>query len=417
MKKIVTSIVLVTLMLLCFALPVFAVDFEDTEKHANKDAIDILSTLQIMNGYNDTTFGPNDTLTRGQACAIMVRTLADASGTKVFKNSIDIFDDVAYDHRFRAEIDTAYRMGIMNGYDNGNFGPEDAVTYDQMFTIVLNTLGYSVNNLNGTWPTNVRNQSIILELTNEVNIQDFSAACPRAHAAQIIVNAFTKNMVTFNGYAFTVASDLFIETLNYKVSAVTTKDGEIGHKYLAFNKNNKAYVTNVKLTTEVVGEFDGETGFVVDKKTINIKGMDIDRYYNGEAVEYFNMLAKGDKATLIYLDDELISIVAWEYDTYIPTKTPASVIKDLKEYQSGISTVTVKDGKTYVSNDFAFGYVKECYTKKDSTIVEFTDGSAYTIKNTVDVAVNSGVIAEKAYMIIFFDYENNIAGYRVICND
>ena len=156
MKKVLSIFLSLAMAMSLMAAPASAY-FNDTVNHSNADAIEVLNTLGIVNGYSEDEFGPNDELTRAKICAIMVRAMTD----DISKTYNDTFTDVPYNHPFRAEIDTAYHMGIMNGYDDGNFGPEDAVTYDQMFTIVLNTLGYSVNNLNGTWPTNVRNQSII----------------------------------------------------------------------------------------------------------------------------------------------------------------------------------------------------------------------------------------------------------------
>lgn len=47
--------------------------FKDTEKHWAKDNIAIASAHGIVNGYDSTTFGPNDPITREQMAVMVVK--------------------------------------------------------------------------------------------------------------------------------------------------------------------------------------------------------------------------------------------------------------------------------------------------------------------------------------------------------
>ena len=124
MKKVLSIFLSFAVAMSMMAIPAFAY-FDDTVNHPNADAVEVLNTLGIVNGYNEDEFGPENELTRAEICAIMVRAMTD----DISKTYNDTFTDVPYNHPFRAEIDTAYHMGIMNGYGDGRFGPDDNVSY------------------------------------------------------------------------------------------------------------------------------------------------------------------------------------------------------------------------------------------------------------------------------------------------
>ena len=189
MKKVLSIFLSLTMAMSLMAAPASAY-FNDTVNHSNADAIEVLNTLGIVNGYSEDEFGPNDELTRAQICAIMVRAMTD----DIEKAYNDTFTDVPYDHPFRAEIDTAYHMGIMKGYGDGKFGPDDFVNYNGMITIMLNALGYNSKVLPGSWPENIQKYADKLDLPEGLTITDYTANCTRAEACQIIYNAFHKNL-------------------------------------------------------------------------------------------------------------------------------------------------------------------------------------------------------------------------------
>jgi hypothetical protein len=49
---------------MCFSCTAFAADFKDTVNHPNREAIDVINTLNVIEGYPNGDFGPNETLTR-----------------------------------------------------------------------------------------------------------------------------------------------------------------------------------------------------------------------------------------------------------------------------------------------------------------------------------------------------------------
>ena len=55
-----------------------------------------------------------------------------------------IYDDVNQEHWASGYITALYRQGIVNGDENGNFNPENNVTYIETAKMIVNSLGYSV---------------------------------------------------------------------------------------------------------------------------------------------------------------------------------------------------------------------------------------------------------------------------------
>ena len=194
MKKFI-AIIMAVIMVMSFATIAFAAnEFTDVSNSRYEDAINGLYNLGIINGYSATKFGTNYTLTRAEACAIIVRALY---GEKTVPNVIN-FTDVSYRDWFYDYVNTAVYYDIMHGYNATTFAPNDEITYDQMATLVLNALGYNAPKLTGKWPTNVRTIANRLNLyTNLSYFIDGSEYITRGEACQMLYNALDCYVVEY----------------------------------------------------------------------------------------------------------------------------------------------------------------------------------------------------------------------------
>lgn len=84
----------------------------------------------LMLGVSDTEFAPEATLTRGMLVTILYR----LAGEPAFMND-NVFDDVESGSWYEKAIVWANGKGIVFGYGDGKFGPEDPVTREQMAAI------------------------------------------------------------------------------------------------------------------------------------------------------------------------------------------------------------------------------------------------------------------------------------------
>ncbi|ARK24115.1 hypothetical protein SporoP37_05080 [Sporosarcina sp. P37] len=99
-------------------------------EHPAYEAIIALNEIGVIKGYEDSTFKPEKSITRGQAAAMINRELNLEASTQV------TFKDVAIDHHFAADIAALNEAGILQGYETGEFGLNDKLTRAHLAAIV-----------------------------------------------------------------------------------------------------------------------------------------------------------------------------------------------------------------------------------------------------------------------------------------
>jgi len=87
---------------------------------------------KLMNGTSATLFSPNNTLTRGMVVTVLYR----MEGEPDVAELDNPFPDVAAGQYFTNAVIWASDKKIVLGYDNGNFGPNDNVTREQLATML-----------------------------------------------------------------------------------------------------------------------------------------------------------------------------------------------------------------------------------------------------------------------------------------
>lgn len=100
----------------------------------------------IFKGATDTTFEPDTAITRGMIVTVLGRSSGIAD-----EYAETGFADVAADEYYAAHIKWAAENGIVQGYGDGNFGPDDAVTREQMATIIYRYMVYLGRGPVGAW--------------------------------------------------------------------------------------------------------------------------------------------------------------------------------------------------------------------------------------------------------------------------
>ena len=98
------------------------------------NAVSTMVNMGIIQGYEDGTFRPNANITRAEFAAIAARFMS--SGYDVEE---DLFTDIA-NHWARESINDAAMAGWINGYEDGTFRPDAAITRAEAVTLVNNVL-------------------------------------------------------------------------------------------------------------------------------------------------------------------------------------------------------------------------------------------------------------------------------------
>ncbi|MDI6689736.1 MAG: S8 family serine peptidase [Actinomycetota bacterium] len=103
--------------------------------------IEFMADQELISGYPDGLFRPADPVFRSQFTKMLVNSLGFPLNTK-YKG---YFTDVPPNHWGWQYIETAYEMGIIRGYGDGRFGPEDLATRAHLATMLVRGLGIATN--------------------------------------------------------------------------------------------------------------------------------------------------------------------------------------------------------------------------------------------------------------------------------
>ena len=97
------------------------------------DGAEYVYANYIMNGTGETTFGPNTTVSRG----MIVQILYNLVGNPDVEGDTD-FTDVTDDYWSAKAIAWAVNNGVVNGFEDGTFRPDENMTREQMAAILQN---------------------------------------------------------------------------------------------------------------------------------------------------------------------------------------------------------------------------------------------------------------------------------------
>ena len=115
-------------------ITIYVTPFSDVRKDSwYVSAVNYCYNNGIIRGTTDTTFSPETKLTRAMLVTILHRKEGEkyVSGVSKFQ---DVQDTSAY---YYVAVKWATQNGIVSGYDNGNFGPNDPITREQL-AVILN---------------------------------------------------------------------------------------------------------------------------------------------------------------------------------------------------------------------------------------------------------------------------------------
>ena len=150
-KRLLSAVLVCSVLLTCFVvMPVSAAftDVKDTDRNAQ--AITVLNKLGIINGYDDGSFKPNNNVTRAEFTAMLLRTRGMGTVGSTSLENPPFPDVTTPDVSWAiANIRTAREMGIINGYDDGTFKPNNNVTYQEAVKMIVCALGYGEMGVEG----------------------------------------------------------------------------------------------------------------------------------------------------------------------------------------------------------------------------------------------------------------------------
>lgn len=108
--------------------------FSDLQGHWAKTDIELLANKWIVNGMTDQQFVPEANVTRAEFAAMLVRSLG------LVETKVNTFQDVQSTDWFAGAVGSAYKAGLINGYEDSTFQPNAMITREQMVAMVIRAM-------------------------------------------------------------------------------------------------------------------------------------------------------------------------------------------------------------------------------------------------------------------------------------
>ena len=211
--------------------------YSDTDNSSYKSAIDELSQLGIINGFEDGTFKPQDNVTRAQA-ATMFATALGYSDTKYQNIATDkaVFSDFLMSHwaykyadyvMKSADISSGETNCILSGFEDGTFRPDNNVTIIQLLKMAICSLGedgYMAEAVeNGGYPNGYNTVAEKYGFSKSIAVDDINQPATREQTAQIISNTINMPIKRF-GAINSITADHKTESEKFLVTYDGSKE-------------------------------------------------------------------------------------------------------------------------------------------------------------------------------------------------
>lgn len=190
--------------------------------YASTANYDLLASMNIMT-YSNGDFDESSTLNRAMLAKILL--YASEYKHEITATNVSPFPDVHYSYWYSSYISTAVNNGLVRGYLDGNYRPNDYVKLEEAVTAILNVLGYDT--FTGSYPTSQISKANSLGLLDGVSTQTYSYIS-RADMATMICNMFeatTSDGVSYSkklGYDSVTLSNVIDQEFDSAIIATST---------------------------------------------------------------------------------------------------------------------------------------------------------------------------------------------------
>ena len=263
----------------------------------------VLSALDIMTGNEHGDMMLTRTVTRAEFTKLVVA--ASPYGKNVgASTTVSPYPDVPYSHWAAPYVEAAVSTGLVNGYLDGTFHPDESITLAMGVTMAVRLLGYQDSDFSGAWPAGQMTLYRNLDLDEGITIGQ-NSPMTRQDAMYLFYNLLT---------ARTKQGQVYLMTLGHSLTAA----GEI----------DRVALINAAMDGPVVmaGDWRSKVGFDVGTATV----------YRGGKLSSLTALQPND---VIYWSKSMRTL--WAYSNKV-----TGLYQAVSPTPSNPSAVTVA-GKTY----------------------------------------------------------------------
>ena len=394
--------------------------FTDSADIKATEAVNMLTALGVIDGYEDGSFRPNGTVTRAQmAKMIFVVWNGGKSDAKAYQTMDSAFADTK-DHWARGYIKYCQSLGIIAGQSATKFAPDQTVTAQEAAKMLLVTLGYDAQKaglVGINWASKTNALADENGLLDDVNTS-FTGPCPRQYAAQLIYNAIDTPTVVWRDDAYT------------NVTLLGDDNKTVGEKFMNLKKTTAVLEDVSKTSGKETFELTLDKSTVDENKTTDDKGKALYNFTNVKK-DYSDL--KYQMVTVLYKNNDK-SKVYGVYATKDNTQQ-TGILKNLKmdgnkaklddtKYDLADKNTVYVNGKSWTENkkdsnniksfidtygnDSDTKYTNAAYMQPTEVKLLATDGSTdYSILNVKTFAVAKVTAVGSDYINVSFKKGDN----------
>ena len=201
MKKFLSLVLALIMTMSLVTISAGAKDFTDDSKITYKEAVDVMSAVKVIDGYEDGSFNPQGNLTRGAAAKIICNLILGPTTAAALRADTAPYKDVPVNHTFAGYIAYCQQQGIISGYADGTFRPSATLTNYAFLKMLLGALGYDAiteGYVGDNWSIQVAKQALATGLTKGMVTElNGTEAATREQACLYALNTLQATMVEY----------------------------------------------------------------------------------------------------------------------------------------------------------------------------------------------------------------------------
>lgn len=403
---------------------------QELEMSPNAKAIELVVGLRIMKLRADGLFSPKGYITRGEFASAAAKLL---NGRVNGAYAVEEFTDVPYDSEYAEGIYGLANLGILNGFGDGTFRPDESVLYEHAVKIMIKILGYYplVENSNRTC-TDIATEIDILKGVKPMSDGKIS----RENVARLISNSLDTPILSFvsglSPFKYESAKD---DILLHEMNLRKAKGQITATEFTSLSGGYKANRGMIEINGTQYAEGNSGAGSYL--------GRNVTYYYSvdeAERPEELIFVLPNDKDTVLTINAEDIDtstskteFVYYDEDRKIEKEDikNATIIvngifdakftaADLKpeegevtlldvDSEGGIDVVIVKSYKTYVAEAYGKGIFKLMYGKGEINLnkIDAAGGKISVVIDEYRAKDISDISGVKQYSILSVSESRN----------
>ena len=419
MKNLKKVLALVLAFACAFTMFAGAAFTDQADIKVENEVVDTLIELGVIQGYDDGSFRPNETVTRAQMAKMIYVLRTGNSDASAYNNDKTSFTDVN-GHWAAGFIKYCQSVGIIAGQSATKFAPDQTVTAQEAAKMLLVTLGYDAQKaglVGINWASKTNALADENGLLDDVNTS-FTGPCPRQYAAQLIYNAIDTPTVVWRDDAYT------------NVTLLGDDNKTVGEKFMNLKKTTAVLEDVSKTSGKETFELTLDKSTVDENKTTDDKGKALYNFTNVKK-DYSDL--KYQMVTVLYKNNDK-SKVYGVYATKDNTQQ-TGILKNLKmdgnkaklddtKYDLADKNTVYVNGKSWTENkkdsnniksfidtygnDSDTKYTNAAYMQPTEVKLLATDGSTdYSILNVKTFAVAKVTAVGSDYINVSFKKGDN----------